>query len=112
MACGRLWYFGESYPFPIPSCGRGVRHSSGRDRKARAILHQVFKPNFAMRPVSLTSTARMLLALAGFGLLLGCGSGPTVTEIPLPTVSVSPTTGSVQTGASVQFTATVVTTIS
>jgi hypothetical protein len=54
----------------------------------------------------------MLLALAGFALLLGCGSGPTVTEIPLPTVSVSPTTGSVQTGASVQFTATVVTTIS
>jgi hypothetical protein len=52
-----------------------------------------------------------LLILAGSGIFLpGCGSGGTVsTFIPLPVVSISPTTGSVQAGASLQFTATVVT---
>ena len=52
--------------------------------------------------------ASLLLVLAGGIFLASCGSGGTGNNLPLPVVSISPAAASVQTGAPLQFTATVV----
>ncbi len=59
-----------------------------------------------------SSAARLagfLLVMACGIFLASCGSGGTGNNLPLPVVSISPATASVQTGAPLQFTATVVT---
>ena len=54
------------------------------------------------------ATLASLLVVAGGMFLTSCGSGGTGNDIPLPVVTLSPATASVQAGAMVQFTATVV----
>ena len=58
--------------------------------------------------VSPMKLASLAVLMAGVMFLASCGSGTTFTEIPLPVVTISPASASVQTGSPLQFTATVV----
>jgi hypothetical protein len=61
-----------------------------------------------VKKVSAAALARLLVVMAGGMLLAGCGASSTGTFIPLPVVTISPATASVQAGAPLQFSATVV----
>ncbi len=58
--------------------------------------------------VSAPTLASFLVVMAGGMFLASCGSGGTGNDIPLPVITLSPASASVQTGAALQFTATVV----
>jgi len=58
--------------------------------------------------ISAATLACLLVVVAGGMFLAGCESGGTGNNIPLPVITLSPTTASVQTGGTIQFTATIV----